>query len=813
MSTTQNTEMKKQFTRRFTSLEGKFESPSSKNRTEVSKISENIKLLSSEINTQYTKRASMKNNENIHEIISNLFDKDAQMVALTNKQSVIHELDFLKKSPQAGQRKKSSVKMGLRRRSTMTSSQKSRGIQFNQRSFSLSNTDKFQAMPLRKISTLNSSVNNNYNISKKKSFKKVEFSIFDKSPSKAININQSLIDFESDSESIGEIEREFLLFGFSNTKRIKKNRIKSMENNPKKLGFYEKNLFHKQKKLLEIEMLRNKIKSEKQHEFKEFPELSKKTKDIIKEKLNYSKPLYRRIDEVIEDKNNYILKLKKFHKEEDKNLKWKEFNANYDNNAISDINNELSNIDNFEYSHYMRNPQHNSNTVKNHKTNFNNKFLNSKKAAESSSGNQTFIKMLNETTNNVDLHNLTSIPPLGTQKNEYTDDQYENEKAAGFNNSANSKFSNQQYFEFMRNRKKISSDKQNINNNRSSADNRDIYNKRNKNHIDFLPDKYVKFDIAYPERTLNWVKRNDHMFETRKKKMIDQKVKSEKAADELLINLFKPKTNKNSDKIVNAKKLSSRSMNMSQNEFNNYYHNNINNNFNNENNENINDFSNYNNNDNFNNDKNNEYEDDMIFNNDYNNNYNQSMYKSRLNSQDQTVFESLYSRRFEAEEKRKKILKEITSDFTPKLNSYYRPALNASSSTNTYFGESLIKSATKINNIPDGKVINISIKTEERKERILEKRRQREENWIRKRQGNAEGSNVKRTQKNLMDMLDDVEKENLKIQQDEISGKRRKSETSNLYKLNIRSASAWDHNKENSIFFDRKFEKILAKLG
>ena len=64
-----------------------------------------------------------------------------------------------------------------------------------------------------------------------------------------------------------------------------------------------------------------------------------------------------------------------------------------------------------------------------------------------------------------------------------------------------------------------------------------------------------------------------------------------------------------------------------------------------------------------------------------------------------------------------------------------------------------------------------------------------------------------------MDMLDEVERENQKIKHDENAGKRRKSESSQLYKLNIRSASAWDQNKENNVYFDRKFAKILSKAG
>lgn len=815
MSTTQNKEIQKQYTRRFSSIEGKFESPSSKNKGEVSKISENIKLLSSEINTQYKKRASMQINENIHEKISNLFEKDAQLLALTNKQSIIHELDFLQASPTT-QRKK-NLKTGLRRRSTMTA-QKSPALS-QQRSFSLTNSEN-KNQSLRKLSTMNPSINFS-NFSKKNSFKKVEFSIFDKSASKIIN--QGIIESESESESIGEIEREYLLFGFSNTKRIKKNRIRSMENNPKKLSFYEKNLFHKQKKLLEVEMLRNKIKNEKQLEYKEVPELSRKTKEIIKEKLNETKPLYQRIDEVMEGKNNYIHKLKKFHNEESKNVKWKEFNDNYENSNIK----ELSNIDNFEFSHIIKNPPL-TNSVKNIKTNYNNKFLNSTKTPESA--NSTFLKMLNDT--NIDLLNVTSIPVVNTlynaQKNETMDysDNFKADEDDEQNEFGNSKFNDIGYLEFMQNRK-INADKNNSKNknekdfsknnkNRSAAENNNYVNKRNINHNDFEPEEYVKFDIAYPERTLNWAKKKDIWLESKNKKLNYNRERSEKAENDLLRTLFKPKTNKNSERIVSTKKMLSRSMNMSQNDFNNY---------NNNNNENLNNYSNYNNEEIILNESNNNYNNDN-----YNNN--QSMYnKSRLNSQEQTVFENLYSRRFEGEEKRKQILEEMTSDFKPKTNSDYRVNANASSS---FLGESLKNSSSKFNNIPlapKKKVFaknknenfvefdegaenksNVYIR-EERREKFLEIQRQREEMRIKRFQGKEEESKAKKHKRTLMDLLDEVEKENEKNRRDENTGKRRKSETTHLYKLNIRSASAWDHNKENSVYFDRKFAKILSKAG
>jgi hypothetical protein len=788
MSTTQNNEKQKPYSRRLSSLEVKLESPLGKN----GEISENIKLLSNEIKTQYTKRATMKNNENIHEIISNLFEKESKLLSLTNKQSIIHELDFLQNSPQ--QQRKKSLKKGMRRRSTMTAT-KNLTIS-NQKSFSRTSSDKNQ--PLRKLSTFNPSTN----FSKKNSIKKVEFNIFDRSATKIIN--QATINSESESESIGEIEREYLLFGFSNTKRIKKNRIRSMENNPKKLGFYEKNLFHKQKKNLEVQMLRNKITNEKQLEFKDAPELSKKTKEIIKERLNETRPLYQRIDEVMETKNNYIHKLKKFHNEDSKDVKWKEFSKNYENTYM----NELSNIDNFEFSHILKTPQHNPNSVRNNKTNFNNKFLNSKAP---DSANNTFLKMLNDT--NIDLHNMTSIPGINTHNNmqkgetmDYSDNFKIDEENEDLNNLG--------YLEFMRNRKKNGNQKftNDINNNNDNNNYRGSAEKNEKKNIaydNFEAEEYVKFDIQYPEKTLNWVKNKEHWIQNKQKKLNDHRNRSEKAEVDLLRTLFKPKTNKNSGKIINAKKHLSRSMNMSQRDFNdNYNYSNINN------------FSNYNN-------------DENVFKNssskfDPNNpNHNtQTLIKSQLDSQEKSIFESLYDRRFDGEEKRKKILQEIYSDFKPKINSDYRAAVNASSSG--YLGESLKN--TKYNGIPAPKKNGIKNKNEnynfdeaenrnsdmnsaEKNQMMIEFKRQREEERNKKRKGNENESLVKNAKKSLMDMFDEVDKENQKNKNDEIAGKRRKSDSSQLYKLNIRSASAWDKNKENNVYFDRKFAKILSKVG
>ncbi len=415
--------IEKQITRKVYQIESKiYESPHRK--TEISKISENIKLLSNELD--YHKRVSI-NNSQVNEMISNLFDKDKELLELNGRKSIIHDLDFLNKSPQPKQRKKN-----LKNKNNQNSN---------------IYLDKKKSLPQKHLYSNISDKNFinkhslNNNTSKKNSVKNSGFSIFDKSSS--LNINNQLNE-SRESDSIGEEEKEFLKFGFTNKKRIKKNRIRSMENNPKEFGFYEKNLFHKQKRNLAVEMLRSKIHNQNQNEYRENPVLSKNTKEIIKERLSETKPLYQRIDEVMENKSNYIHNLKRFHNNDSKNTQPK------------DNFNELSNIDNLDYSHFSKN-QNISNSVKNNKSNFNNKFLNSNKSPDISANN-TFLKMLNDT--NIDLDNVTSIPALNTPNNfpnkAKTSENFDNFILERNNNknNFNNKFNHQEYIEFTDNQKK-----------------------------------------------------------------------------------------------------------------------------------------------------------------------------------------------------------------------------------------------------------------------------------------------------------------------------------------------------------------------
>ena len=77
----------------------------------------------------------------------------------------------------------------------------------------------------------------------------------------------------------------------------------------------------------------------------------------------------------------------------------------------------LTNLDNFEYSHFSKNPVFNS--VKNTTSNFNNKYFNINKNTNSASGNingnATLLKMINDT--NCDIGNISAINSLNQNSN------------------------------------------------------------------------------------------------------------------------------------------------------------------------------------------------------------------------------------------------------------------------------------------------------------------------------------------------------------------------------------------------------------
>ena len=62
----------------------------------------------------------------------------------------------------------------------------------------------------------------------------------------------------------------------------------------------------------------------------------------------------------------------------------------------------------------------------------------------------------------------------------------------------------------------------------------------------------------------------------------------------------------------------------------------------------------------------------------------------------------------------------------------------------------------------------------------------------------------------MAEKLNDVEIENKKIEK---NNSRRENDTSQYYKLNIRSSSAWDMNKENNAYSADTFVKMLSKIG
>jgi len=780
----QNNDSEKQPSKTNSNIESKFGSPVGR-KTDISKLSENIKLLSTEINL-HQKRSSMKANENIHEVIANLFEKDAQIVALANRKSIIHDLDFLhKETPQ----RMKNLRQAVKRKSSMPNKKEA--------TISRTNSDKIALIKkfaggIAKSLSKKGIVNN---LSQKDSKNKLKFSLFDKSTTKIINEGFD----SSDCGTIGEEEKDFLALGYSNTKKLKKKRIKSMEINHKKLSFYEKNLFHKQKKELAIEMLRNKLKNEKQNEFKEVPELSKKTKEIIKEKLNETKPLYQRLDEVIENKSNYMHNLKKFHNEESKFIKFREYNMMNQNTQL----NELSNIDNFDYSNISRNPI--SNSVKNKKSNFNNKYLNCNKNADSV--NNTFLKMLNDT--NFDVNNITSIPAINTpnnrRKNETSD--FENFKLDDQEEKSNinNKFDIQAYQEFLNYRNKKNNEENDKEKLKTSNQDRNSANKKLNNLTDFPIEEYVKYDIQYPQRTLDWIKNKERWNDTKLKRRNDQKELIAKSETDKLYFYFKPQTNIKSNKIVNAKKNLSRSLNMSQNHDSEEYklYLNLNN------------------------------EENIINEESKRNLMNHNMNKTKYGSQEKSVYENLYNRRFDSEIKRKKVLKEITSDFKPKINNDFKKSMN--SSMTSFLCETMKN--TKFNNIPVPKKPPIHTNTysnkdenkidfeentlnkfstadiKEKEKMILQMKRLQEKTKKKKSKGKNDEVPHKNAKQNLMDLLDEVEIENLKLKKEENSHNRRKVESNQLYKINIRSASAWDRNKENNVYFDKKFSKILTKIG
>lgn len=166
------------------------------------------------------------------------------------------------------------------------------------------------------------------------------------------------------------------------------------------------------------------------------------------------------------------------------------------------------------------------------------------------------------------------------------------------------------------------------------------------------------------------------------------------------------------------------------------------------------------------------------------------------------VFQKLYDRRLDSAKKIKKIEQEIELDFTPKINCDYK-AVNKST---------ILPSETnrkkKIKQIP--KPIKPITEYIQNKDKKLETKSKRFEtkNTIKNEEVNK--SHYKKN-KSLSELLDEIYHEDDKSNKNDVNHKRIISETNQLYKLNIRSSSAWDKNKENNVYYNQKFVKFFLK--
>lgn len=697
-------------------------------RSELTKLSDNIKSLSSEINL-HTKRISMQNSDNLKGIISNLLDRDAELLALNTKKSIIHELDFLKKTPA---KTMSSLSSPIKKKLAISPQKKS--------SFNL-NT-RFSSDKL-----------NNQKMNKKGNIKKVDFLNIEKSPTILYSR-----EFTEESSS-SELDKDLMGFGYSNTKIIKKQRIKSMENNPKKLNLYQKNLFHQQKKDLEIEMLRNKIKNDQSINFKDKPELSEQTQKIIIEKFKHNQPLYKRLNEVVEDKNVYLHKLKKFHNEESKKMKRKDFNFIYDNLNVNDI----THYDHFDSLNFSRMQM--SNSVK-HNNNYNNKFIYFNRSP--TSRNNTFFKMLNDT--NFEIINTASnnilYTPHISPRNQHLnngDNTIINENKEHFQKDGNPKngiINNMAYLESV---------------NRRYNKKNTLSQKMNTKSKNFDEDNSEKFEIQYPQRTLNWIKNEENWQNKKNIKIANMQKAKDFLEFQQLETLFKPHIDQNSRKILSAQKKISR--NILYNKFNT-----------------------------FNMDNNQMTEDEKF--------HESIIFPSRR------VFDNLYNRRFDSDIKREKILKEISHDFKPQINNDY---IYKQQNLAHHVQKKKIQKSLNIPKNPKKHEKNFVKKLNNSKKRDLgfpekeyivknESKETRKMRHISIKDNTYKIIQDKKEQ--TMKLLDEVEKENVKKEKiNNINQQRRLSKSDQLYKLNIRSCSAWDKNKENNVYYDRKFYAILTKGG
>jgi hypothetical protein len=805
---------------------------SEKSKEIINKINNELKNISDHI-ASVSKRSTVSNG-NLENIFTKIITKDLEIQNLNNKESIIHHIDLIgleqpikkyKQNFPNSQRKNQSAFISPIRKSTERLDLNVNLMKKIGSEFSLTPNHN------RKGS---SNVNSNFNENAY-------------SYSKNLNINDYDFYNNNNNKNLG-IE-------LNDTMKIKRDKIRSLENNPKKMRFYEKNLFHMQKKDLEIILHRDKLIKGSNLNLKKKPDINKNSQKIMKIKYNDDKkkqlPLYMRIDEVIQSKNNSIHKLKKYHKEET-NSKLGDYSLNINPNDKSSLSKlvNLTNLENnFEFTHLSKNT--NINSVKNTTTNFNNKFFNLNKSTSSiprgenvngngngnnNCGSAALLNVINDLNN--DILNISGINPMNknTIQNSNSKTKSEN-NIPFFKNKLDDMYSYTDYIEFL-NQKKNKDENENEKNNKKEIEKekekKDEENKLKK-FKEFEGEEYQPFEIHYQQRTLDWVK-NKEIWEKKKKDKIEEnkKIMEIKDLPENKGFFFKPKINSNSQKIINEKRSHSQSQTLLNNY--NFY--------------------------NFNNKENNNF-DHLIEDNLSNSNNSYYNYDNNIlgvqnpngnNNNNNSVFENLYRRRFDSAVKREKILQETTFDFKPKLNNKYYYNNN-----NTIIKNNTNKNKNK-NNIPIPKndkylntYSNIYNNNDEKNNRIKKIRDDRNKSKKRN-HSNSNNNNYnydygyvygiskgKIKEKSLMEKLEELEIENINHENKnksksknnfdvnnnyynfnaDANGKKKikneikneRIDTGDLYKLNIVNSSAWDLNKENNAYSDVKFTKIISKVG
>ena len=653
-------------------------------KSEINKISNNVKILSNEINLQQ-KRSSFNDDDNVDDVISNLFKKDAELLVGTKNNSIFEDFNFMKKS--------------LDSKSDRKSIQKKKKSLLEEKKFNLD---------IKQNNSLIKTTNQGFD------YNKPDNSIFQR------NLTEFYYKDNEDNN-----------YQNASSKKLKKIKISTMEKNPKNLNFYEKNLFYKQKRELGLEMIRKKIKIE-ENENRKLPDLTKVTKEIIKEKFNDSKPLYLRVDEEVGKKNRYIYSLKKHYTGESKNNKYKK--KNYSNILNDD-----------SYNLTKSNEIHN--TIKNTIGNSNNMLITHNKTPDRGHNN-SFQKIFNGINTEI-LNNTYLITKNYELKNELNNDNFLLETSV----IKDTKFNNKGHLEFLKKKKEIINsilkDKYHLD------DSINIVEKEQKD----------KLDVHYPQRSLDWVENKINWkvnLELKKNKQIEFEEKKE---NKKMMNLFKPRINKNSSKIVEEKNKINNSLSVSHIQHD----------------ENDNHFINSNLEGNF--------QDYYYFPN------------SQRPPLEKDVFQKLYDKRFDSANKIKKIEREIEYDFSPKINYDYKPE-------------------NKSNNLPSEpnrkkKIIQIPkpykpiIEYNQNKDMKVETKSRRFE--IKKIKNEEINRSHYKKNKSLSELLDEIYHDDDKSNKNDINHKRIISETNQLYKLNIRSSSAWDKNKENSVYYNQKFVKFFLK--